>query len=120
MVLITKLYCLFYEPFNKDEDVYVSRCDTIINSTFEADTTINIRRSKIFNGSAFCSPGCNYTSYDKDSDYLECQCDVIDDNSEHSYTIADDILGMLPDFNLEIINCYIQVFTEVSLLLINN
>lgn len=100
--------------YDKESPGYKSRC--LKSSEFDtgADTSINYRRTKLYqNESINCSPGCSYEGLDENK-YVKCNCKTTQGELSNNSTGFDPLLAF-PKFNYDIVLCYYETFTDVRI-----
>ena len=92
-----------FDIYNINSKPYQSRCNHIIDYKYDADTSINYRRSKYFeNKISYCSKGCTYLGLDS-SNYLKCSCD--ESEIEVFYYFREYTFEKLRSVNLDVVMC---------------
>jgi len=101
--------------YNSKSPGYQTRCLTTKEFSTGADTSINYRRTKLFqNETISCSEGCVYQGLDENK-YVKCDCSSME-KSEMSNTGTADNLFALPQMNYDIALCYKEVFFNVIIM----
>jgi hypothetical protein len=100
-----------YEPFDLNNKYYKSRCYTVLDPLYNADTTVNYRRKTYTqNLQGVCTSNCTYVGIDLDN-YVNCICDNIGDDI--LYYFKEIVPEQLPTVNLDIVTCPFITFTRV-------
>ena len=98
--------------YNSKTPGYHSRCYTSKEFESGADTSINYRRTKLFqNTSMECSQGCEYNGLDENK-YVICNCSI-SGQEEISNSAEDGPLIAFPALNFDIALCYYETYTKV-------
>ena len=99
--------------YNKESPGYKSRCLKSVEFTTKADTSINYRRTKLYqNESINCSPGCEYEGLD-DNSYVKCNCQIEEGNKISNNSTGFDPLFSFPNYNFDIVMCYKETYSDV-------
>jgi hypothetical protein len=92
-----------FEPFNKDDIAYHTRCVHKIDSKYGADTTINYRRKNYWQHyNAVCPSNCVYKGIDV-INHFKCSCDTAD--KEIMYWFDEYVFEDLRTVNLDVVTC---------------
>ena len=99
--------------YDKTTPGYNTRCLKTEQFDTGADTSVNYRRTKLFqNISMDCSGGCEYKGLDENK-YVICNCNVTG-HSEISNTAEDGALIKFPALNYDIVLCYKETYQNVN------
>lgn len=99
--------------YDKKSPGYHSRCFKSEDFSTGGDTSINFRRTKLYqNETIGCSPGCIYEGLDNNK-YVKCNCQINNDTSMSNNSTGDDPLFAFPKLNLDISLCYMEVYNDV-------
>jgi len=99
--------------YDKESPGYKSRCYKSKEFDTGADTSINYRRTKLYqNESINCSPGCAYEGLDENQ-YVLCNCNISQGGELSNNSTGFDPLFSFPKFNYDITLCYYETFTDV-------
>jgi hypothetical protein len=102
-----------YEPFDLNNKYYQSRCYTVLDSLYQADTSINYRRKHYFqNLQGVCSNNCRYLGIDLDN-YVNCECDNVGDDI--IYYFKDTVPEDKWTINLDIVTCPFVTFRRPAI-----
>ena len=107
-----------YDVFNSEDDFYNDICSTF-SSANGTDVIMNDRKSDYYSENyTFCQEGCNYSSYNPDTEKVSCECNV--NNTIDTQNIGNEIFDAIlsPSFynpiknsNLKVVVCYKLVFS---------
>jgi len=101
--------------YDKKSPGYESRCLKSNEFDTGADTSINYRRTKLYqNESINCSPGCDYQGLDENL-YVICNCRIQEGTELSNNSTGFDPLLAFPKFNYDIVLCYYEASTDVIL-----
>jgi hypothetical protein len=97
--------------FNYTDKSFNSRCSPHIDNNTNYDTTINYRRSNYYqNKTVECDSDCIYGGIDE-YNYTICNCSGID--GEMSNNFENKTLSILPNFNIDIVECFKEAYQYV-------
>ena len=100
--------------YNNESPGYKSRCLKSAEFTTQADTSINYRRTKLYqNETINCSPGCVYEGLD-DNSYVICNCELNEKTAITNNSTGFDPMDALPNFNYDIVLCYNETINDVK------
>lgn len=98
--------------YNSQSPGYYSRCLKSDNIDTGADTSINYRRTVMFqNASMECSAGCTYEGLDENK-YVKCNCKT-DLKQEMSNSASEGPFLSMPPMNYDIVLCYKETYYDV-------
>lgn len=101
--------------YNKNSPGYYSRCFKSYDFSTGGDTSINFRRTKLYqNETIDCSSGCVYDGLDENK-YVKCNCEMRNDASFSNNSTDFDPLEAFPQMNFDIVVCYREVWNDVIL-----
>jgi hypothetical protein len=110
-VLDMKLYQMFSQEygidiFNASDPAFTSRCNNFVYNGTDADTTLNYRRTYVYqNKTANCmGSDCYYGGIDSDN-YMGCNCKNMQEDSAVQTDLASAVLAGMPVFNMDIAGC---------------
>jgi len=104
--------------YDKKSPGYYSRCLKSKEFDTGGDTSINYRRTKLYqNESINCSPECSYEGLDNNS-YVNCNCQISSGGEISNNSTGFDPLFSFPQFNYDITLCYYETYTDVMLFFI--
>jgi hypothetical protein len=102
-----------FEPFDRTQTAYATRCFQKFDRSTGADTTINYRRQQIWQKlNAVCTAGCIYQGIDA-SNYFKCACNAVD--IEVFYWFDEFIFDKLRMVNLDVVTCPHIAFTRPAI-----
>ena len=105
--------------YNKESPGYKSRCLKSTEFTTKADTSINYRRTKLYqNETINCSSGCLYEGLD-DNSYVICNCELSEKTTITNNSTGFNPMAALPSFNYDIVLCYNETYRDVKKLKLN-
>jgi len=99
--------------YDKKSPGYYSRCFKSKEFDTGGDTSINYRRTRLYqNESINCSPECSYEGLDNNS-YVICNCQISGGGELSNNSTGFDPLFAFPKFNYDIAICYYETYTDV-------
>ena len=106
-----------YDLFNENDSFYQDVCATYTSEN-GTDVLLSDRQSDFYDTSEnTCQANCQYSAYLSDSQYLKCECDVVNDNIDtqepEKFTgevIITSFYNVLKYSNLGVLKCYKLVF----------
>jgi len=116
----TTVYKGIIDIYDKNSKGFQSRCFPIKDPDTGSDTTINSRRTLMYqNQTINCENNCTYDGLDENK-YVLCKCsgDIQDDGNDTNSGISNnstglDILVKFPEFNYDIFLCFEATFLDV-------
>lgn len=119
----TSVFKGIIDIYDRNSIGFQSRCFHIEDPETGADTTINNRRTHMYQNTTInCGNNCTYDGIDENR-YVLCNCsgNIADDGDETNLGLSNnstgfDILAKLPDFNYDIFLCFEETFADVFLI----
>jgi hypothetical protein len=92
---------------------FTSRCYRMIDDTYNADTTINMRRKNYYLGQMNCSNNCQYNGLINYT-IIDCTCEGLQ-TKETFHTLLNRTLDLYSNINLDIFECWKEAYNRVKL-----
>ena len=117
-----------YDLFDKNDKFYTDIC-TPFTSENGTDVSLADRYNTFYaQNQLSCQANCEYSGFDLESNYLKCECSVVDNNEIEtedpekitSKSIVNSIFKVLKYSNYKVLKCYKLVFKVKSIYLIGS